>query len=138
MAIEINVEVLKEQINSGMKKDQLAAHYGLPVLQMTKVLQQAGLRIRKFKRPQFILIGGESVDPNQTSILDGGNEYPVTPEEAFRTLVPGDTSTISFQSNSSATATTAGRGEIADPMETSTTTGTDAPQSQPSSTSNSW
>ena len=38
-----------------MKKDELAVYYGLPVTQMTKVLQQAGLKIRKFHKPAFVL-----------------------------------------------------------------------------------
>ena len=52
---KISLSVLTEQVNSGMKKVELAAFYDLPMMQMTKVLQSAGLKIRKFHTPAFIL-----------------------------------------------------------------------------------
>lgn len=52
---KIQLSVLKQQVEVGMKKDELAVYYGLPVTQMTKVLQQAGLKIRKFHKPAFVL-----------------------------------------------------------------------------------
>lgn len=59
---------LKKQVEKGMKKDELAKFYGLPVTQMTKLLKSAGLEIRKFRRPLFELIDDtEEVieNPNQ-------------------------------------------------------------------------
>lgn len=57
--IEINLETLTEQVNvKGMKKAELAKHYGLPVTQMTKALKDAGLKIRKFHNPSFVLVTG--------------------------------------------------------------------------------
>ena len=53
---KIVLSELKKQIEEGMKKDELAKFYGLPVTQMTKLLKSAGLEIRKFRRPSFELI----------------------------------------------------------------------------------
>lgn len=52
---KIVLSELTKQIEDGMKKVDLAAFYGLPVTQMTKVLQQAKLKIRKFHLPAFVL-----------------------------------------------------------------------------------
>lgn len=54
--VEIDVQVLTKQVNDGMKKAELAAHYGLPMAQMTRVLQQTGLKIRKFGHARFVLV----------------------------------------------------------------------------------
>jgi hypothetical protein len=59
MAIPINYDELVLKINEGWKKPQLAEHYGLPVAQMTKVLQQTGLKIRKFHQPKFVIVRTE-------------------------------------------------------------------------------
>lgn len=56
MAIQITITDLTEKVEAGWKKQALAIHYGLPVTQMTKVLQHAGLRIRKFHAPKFVLV----------------------------------------------------------------------------------
>jgi hypothetical protein len=42
-------------VESGTKKEAIAAHYGLNVAQTTKLLKSAGLKIRKFHAPAFIL-----------------------------------------------------------------------------------
>lgn len=87
--VKINVETLTKQVEDGMKKDELAAHYGIPVTQMTKALQQAGLKIRKFHRPAFTLVSGVDAAPADTSISgddtssdDAGVavEVPTTPD----------------------------------------------------------
>jgi hypothetical protein len=55
-AVQVTVSDLTAKVNAGWKKAALAAHYGLPMTQMTTLLQQAGLRIRKFHHPKFELI----------------------------------------------------------------------------------
>ena len=55
MAVPIKKSILSTQVEEGMKKAELAAHYELPVAQMTKVLKAAGLKIRKFHAPKFEL-----------------------------------------------------------------------------------
>lgn len=65
--VEINLETLTEQVNvKGMKKKELADHYGIPVTQMTKALQAAGLKIRKFHHPAFVLTSGVAEDKGTT------------------------------------------------------------------------
>ena len=54
--IRITKEDLAQKVHEGWKKDALAQHYGLPVTQMTAALKQAGLTIRKFHKPKFVLI----------------------------------------------------------------------------------
>lgn len=54
--ISINVATLTKQVEEGMKKAALAEHYGIPVSQMTVALKQAGLKIRKFHAPAFVLV----------------------------------------------------------------------------------
>lgn len=45
---------LKKQVEEGMKKDALAAHYGLSISQMGKALKALNLTIRKFHAPAFV------------------------------------------------------------------------------------
>lgn len=62
--IEIKIELLTKQVNEGMKKDELAKFYDLPVSQMGKALKEAGLKIRKFHAPSFKLVSEtEIVNP---------------------------------------------------------------------------
>ena len=56
MAIQVTVSDLTQKVNEGWKKPQLATYYGLPMTQVTKLLQQAGLKIRKFHLPKFVLV----------------------------------------------------------------------------------
>lgn len=55
MAVPIKKSILSAQVEGGMKKAALAAYYELPVAQMTKVLKDAGLTIRKFHAPKYEL-----------------------------------------------------------------------------------
>lgn len=54
--VKISVALLAEQVESGMKRKELAEFYGLSEAQMAKALKQAGLRIRSFRRPVFSLL----------------------------------------------------------------------------------
>lgn len=47
---------LASMVESGTKKEAIAAHYGLNVAQTTKLLKSAGLKIRKFHAPSFTLV----------------------------------------------------------------------------------
>ncbi len=65
--VEINIDVLTQEVNEGKKKAELAIKYGLSELDMAKALKQAGLKIRKFKKPTFKLVSGnESVKDDTT------------------------------------------------------------------------
>lgn len=77
--ISINVATLTKQVEEGMKKAALAEHYGIPVSQMTAALKQAGLKIRKFHAPAFVLVtddvATEEIDnPATTEVADAPKE----------------------------------------------------------------
>ena len=77
--ISINVATLTKQVEEGMKKAALAEHYGIPVSQMTAALKQAGLKIRKFHAPAFVLVtddvATEEIDnPATTEVADAPGE----------------------------------------------------------------
>lgn len=55
-------DVLKEQVEEGMKLAELAEHYGLPKSQMQKALKMQGLKIRKFHNPKFVFAHSEVQD----------------------------------------------------------------------------
>jgi hypothetical protein len=73
--VQINVETLTKQINEGMKKPELAQFYGIPVSQMGNALKSAGLKIRKFHAPSFVLVGNTI---SEEDIAQETNEIPVT------------------------------------------------------------
>lgn len=85
--VQINVETLTKQVNEGMKKPELAEFYGIPVSQMGIALKSAGLKIRKFHAPSFVLVGNtiseEDIIANETSeaeVVEETIERPVSPE----------------------------------------------------------
>ena len=59
---KVSLKTLKEQVEKGMKKEELAKFYNLPVAQVTKMLKAAGLKIRKFHEPAFELINDEFIE----------------------------------------------------------------------------
>ena len=88
--ISINVATLTKQVEEGMKKAALAEHYGIPVSQMTAALKQAGLKIRKFHAPAFVLVtddvATEEIDnPATTEVVDAPEEVA---EEALTEEAP--------------------------------------------------
>lgn len=88
--ISINVATLTKQVEEGMKKAALAEHYGIPVSQMTVALKQAGLKIRKFHAPAFVLVtddvATEEIDnPAITEVADAPAEVA---EEAVTAATP--------------------------------------------------
>ena len=90
--ISINVATLTKQVEEGMKKAALAEHYGIPVSQMTVALKQAGLKIRKFHAPAFVLVtddvATEEIDnPATTEVVDA-------PEEVAEEAVTAETPNI--------------------------------------------
>ena len=47
---------LTAMVDAGHKKDAIASYYNLNVAQTTKLLKSAGLTIRKFHAPSFLLV----------------------------------------------------------------------------------
>lgn len=92
MAVEIRPSVVKQQIEDGMKKKELADYYGLPMTQMTKVLQQLGLRIKQNHLPKFVILSEDNtsiVEANTVVTDDMG-----TASESFETTQPINTTTV--------------------------------------------
>jgi hypothetical protein len=90
--ISINVVTLTKQVEEGMKKAALAEYYGIPVSQMTAALKQAGLKIRKFHKPAFVLV----TDDVATEEIDNPVTSPVTdaPAEVAEEAVTAETPNI--------------------------------------------
>ena len=82
--IAITRKDLEQKVQDGWKKTALAEHYGLPMLQMTAVLKQASLKIRKFHEPKFILVD----DEDETSLVED------TIEDATVNLIEVDVENI--------------------------------------------
>lgn len=92
--VDIKISLLEKQVESGMKLKELAQFYELPVAQMKKVLKQANLRIRSFRKPQFNLIDDTVADvqtenlvsnvefeePIHTNIVEAENQAAVQTE----------------------------------------------------------
>lgn len=53
---QISKAELTKMVNDGKKKDDIATHYGLNASQTTKLLKDAGLKIRKFAIPAYKLV----------------------------------------------------------------------------------
>jgi hypothetical protein len=53
---QISKSELTRLVNEGKKKDEISSYYGLNNAQTTKLLQSAGLKIRKFHKPTFTLV----------------------------------------------------------------------------------
>ena len=53
---KISKAELTRLVNEGKKKDEISSYYGLNNAQTTKLLQSAGLKIRKFHKPTFTLV----------------------------------------------------------------------------------
>lgn len=86
MAREITISDLKSKVDEGWKKQALAEHYGLPMAQMTKLLQTAGLKIRKFHAPLYILVDDTVVGTTENDTIMGVEEMATsmeTPEVEF-------------------------------------------------------
>lgn len=64
--VDINVKTLTQQVESGMKKKDLAQHYGISELQISKAVKAAGLTFRKFHHPTFRLVTDTPVQEETT------------------------------------------------------------------------
>lgn len=89
MAKRISLVELTTKVNEGWKKKALAEYYELPVMQMTKVLQMAGLQIRKFHEPKFELVNDlnevNEINDESVSNIQVGNVIEERPQEENNT-----------------------------------------------------
>lgn len=95
MAVQVTLSDLTNKVNEGWKKQQLAQHYGLPVAQMTKLLRDAGLQIRKFHNPKYVLVDdtAETTTENVAevapeSVTTDMEHTEVVAEERVEDIVP--------------------------------------------------
>lgn len=107
---KIVLSVLKKQIEDGMKKDELAEFYGLPMLQMTNILKSLGLQIRKFRRPSYIII-----DDTQTTTEDTVQTEEKTSEVDEKPVV--ETTEVSEENANLAESTPEGNDPVDEPFE---------------------
>ena len=96
--VSIDVTLLTQQVNDGMKKKELAKHYGISVLQMTKALKEAGLKIRKFHHPAFKLVTADAAAPvvEEAKVEEGTDVKPeeTTDEAATTTDLGADATPV--------------------------------------------
>ena len=86
--VKIILSKLKEQVEEGMKRKELAEYYGIAELQMAKALKAAGLKIRKFHLPSFEIVAEEE-DKRQMEIPYEEVEstyHKLTVEEEFQEI----------------------------------------------------
>lgn len=89
-AVRITIEDLTQKVNDGWKKDQLAEHYDLPKAQVTKLLREAGLQIRKFHKPKYELVR-ESEQEEVVDINVQAEEVASVQENVEETSTPEET-----------------------------------------------
>lgn len=64
--VQISLSKLEEQINSGMKRKEIAEFYGLPESNVAKILKDNGLQIRKFHEPKYVIVDDrENSEPEE-------------------------------------------------------------------------
>jgi hypothetical protein len=54
--VQIVPSVFKAQVEKGMKRAELAAHYNLPETNIASILKQLGLTIKKLQVPKFVIV----------------------------------------------------------------------------------
>lgn len=70
--IQITLSDLVAKVQTGWKKKALAEHYGLPVAQITKLLKDNGLTIRRIHAPKYELIDDVNVLQAETNVEEVG------------------------------------------------------------------
>lgn len=81
--VQISKKTLTEQVESGMKKKELASHYSISELAMGRILKEAGLQIRKFHINRPVLVD-DTLAPAETTIVDNTQDAAVEALEEQR------------------------------------------------------
>ena len=68
--VKIIPSVFKSQVESGMKRAELATYYNLPETNIASILKQLGLTIKKTQTPKFVIVDetGENPEPQRETI----------------------------------------------------------------------
>ncbi len=74
--IQISKKGLTEDVNNGLKLEQLVSKYGTNTNEMKNLLREAGLKIKKTKVKRFILV--DEVINNQEKTTEGLKESYAT------------------------------------------------------------
>ena len=85
---EISLSELTRLVDEGMKMKPLAEYYGLPVSQMQQVMKSAGLRIRSFRAPQFVLIDDTKEVTEEQEEVEVEEAPEVEPTEVEEVIQP--------------------------------------------------
>lgn len=64
--VKISPKDFKEKVNQGWKREELMQHYGIKSSDVTSILKQLGLTIRKFHKPRFELVDEEEGEIQHT------------------------------------------------------------------------
>ncbi len=64
--IQISKKELTELVNSGKKKEEIASKYNLTNAATTRLLKEAGLKIKKNHKPTFSLVDDVTVSVTTT------------------------------------------------------------------------
>lgn len=59
--IQISKKELTEMVNSGKKKEEIASKYNLTNAATTRLLKDAGLKIKKTHKPTYTLVDDSTV-----------------------------------------------------------------------------
>lgn len=62
---EVIVSEFTKQVESGMKRAELASYYSLPETNIAAILKQLGLTIKKTQTPKYTLVFDTLVDESQ-------------------------------------------------------------------------
>lgn len=68
-AVKVSRKALTELVEKGMKKPQLAEHFGVSQSAMTSLLKEAGLKIRKFHNSKPVLVDDLEEESNNTETV---------------------------------------------------------------------
>jgi len=68
--IQISKKELTEMVNSGKKKEEIASKYNLTNAATTRLLKDAGLKIKKTHKPTFTLVDDTTVVTENASPLN--------------------------------------------------------------------
>jgi hypothetical protein len=66
---QITKTELTNLVNQGKKKDEIATYYGLNVAETGRLLKQAGLTIKKVRKPTFTFVDDTNTTSNDVNTV---------------------------------------------------------------------
>lgn len=68
--VELRPSQVKEQIESGMKRSELAEFYGLSMQQMAEAINEMGLKGIRAKKKAYVIINEDVVDDMPNTVIE--------------------------------------------------------------------